>query len=287
MKQRPASRKGAKKPARSCCAVKSAKKRQPSPAEVEKSLLAKARKRILSARKRAARKKVATGQGQSLQVKWSKQQSKPPPVMFDPYFVPIDRIARRIRCALEVVGMLRLPGGRVFIPADTDSFVAAELHRQEEADAAALEGLVAALGQGANWRDALILEAMGDAEASKELCYRRSKADAQKVSWERSELDKAAARVKRFCQRGPEHRAKLRAILFGLHHELEHGRLPTRKATKDFLAREGITFPAAKSGNNDGRFFNGPYLSKFPVGTPWHGQEPLISWLKLRGRVVV
>jgi hypothetical protein len=288
MKRRPARKNGGKKPSNVSRAVKSAKKRQPSVAEVEKSLLAKAKKRILSAQKRAKSKKSATRKGSSLEVKPRKLHSQPPAVVFDPYFVPIDRTARRIRHELLSIGVLRLPGGRFFRPADTDSFVAAELHRLEEAGAAALEGLVAALGQGANWRDALIFEASRDAEAYKELCHRRAKADAQALSWERREFDEAAARVNRFCRRrGPEQRSKLWAILFGLHHLRDHGRLPTRKATKDYLASEGLYFPAGKDGNNDRRFFSGPFLSKFPVGRPWHGHDPAISGLKLRGRGVV
>jgi len=147
---------------------------------------------------------------------------------------------------------------------------------------------VAALGQGANWRDVLIFEAKRDAEAYKDLCHKWSKADAQALSWERSEFDEAAARVNRlFRRRAPEQRSKLSAIIFGLHHLRDHGRLPTRKATKDYLASEDLYFPAGKNGNNDHRFFSGPFLSKFPVGRPWHGQEPVIGGLKLRGRVVV
>jgi hypothetical protein len=291
MKRRPIpKKKSEKKPAVAktwCGRLKAVKKRQLSPAEVEESLLSEARRRILAARERAKKKAAVTKPGKRFEVKTKKTHSRAKALSFDPDFVPIDRRARRLRHKLLGIGILRLPGGRVLRP--VDAFVAAELRRQEEAGVAALEELVAALGKGANWRDALIFEAKTNMEAFEELARRRAFADSHCLSREREEFEKAAERVRQLRRAGPASRARLEAMIFGLKHEEERGELPTRKATKDYLLSKGIAFPASSkkdgidTGNNDRRFFSGSYLSKFPVARPWHGREPLKPRKKLRG----
>lgn len=181
-----------------------------------------------------------------------------------PVLGPIRRARREMLSAL-----FRRIEGKIY-RLTADPFVAAELRRQEESDAADISAIHAVFGQKANWRDALVFDAAWKRDDLAELKWLLAHAA---IAGDHDEIKAFAAASRRVDKRkrgAPINEPRMFATLYGLHYERKHGRLPTRAKTNLEMEAAGIRLPAGGDYNkNANRIYRGPYLSRFPKDRPW------------------
>ena len=182
-------------------------------------------------------------------------------------FMPADGRLRRER-RLILREYIRSVRGKIFLLPMLPMHLERLVQQQRRSDFER-ESLEAVFGVGATWRDGLTFEAkhnFKDArfELSEQLLYFHIIGDDSELK----RFTQAACRVRDFFERKtPWHKLRAALTLYGFAHESVNGcgNLPKRAIAEKALEKKGFKFPT----NNRGRIYSGPYLSKFPLATPW------------------
>jgi hypothetical protein len=193
-------------------------------------------------------------------------------VDFFPVFGPVRRARREMlkKYFIEIAGKI--------FRREIDPFEAKEFRRQEEEDEPRLSALRALMGRTANWRDELVFQAARSHADMAELKELLAHAAVSGNTKELEQFRRASLRVEKMRSAGPFYKARVVATLFGWHHEVNHGELPTRHATMKHIESCNIALPSSGKdpyNSNANRIFKGVYLSRFPPGIPWHGSSPI------------
>jgi hypothetical protein len=209
----------------------------------------------------------------------SKPAKIPKSTRVDRELIPLLGTTRRARRTLLGTFSQSI-GDKLFI----DPFVAKELRRQEIAEPAYLEALIAILGKKANWRDSLVYEARREPDSYEELSWLLADAACRGDTDELRRFEEACLRIQNLLKRGRSQALKygpsqLEATLFVTRMMEEKKRKPTRVEVEMYLERKGFPFPPSrtskrrKSGSNSGRFYEGPFLSTLRQGRSWDAQK--------------
>jgi len=204
-----------------------------------------------------------------------KEEPIPTPTDFDADFFPIDGPSRRARRKMLAQMCFQINGKKYMRAADP--FEAKLFRQQEQRGNSDIEALRALLGKRANWKTSLCFEAMNARftrdDAANEVGWLLASAVARGDAAEILEFHNAVEAVKEYlASNTPDNLARFIVTLYGIRQENLNGKLPSRADAKKHLEDMGELPDSLKRGNrgsNDGRFFSGPYLSKFPCGRPW------------------